>query len=565
MTFPILVLAAVSSVTVEIVEPADGATFAGDWLTLRTLVENDDVLPDSVTFSLNGEPFVPVPRLSTDWPTYMQSNVHHGFSESPAPMTNQVLWTAPVTGGMHEFVNPIVVDGVVYYSSTEGMTLYALDAATGDVIWSYPTAGSDDPPSYVDGRLYLSSDSLYFIDALTGTRIWTYPGAVNDGGTPCVMDGRVACATAVYNPDFDATVYCLSVENGQVLWSRDLDGCIGNCIAGWNGMFFVGTEQDGGLLCALEASTGDVIWSNSTVEDGYHDTSPVIVDGKIYIGGMDGAVHRFDAVTGALEWTTPLGGYPVEPTPAVFENTVICGYVAPPPDPGVLAALDMSDGSIIWSIPASIHGSPAVADGVVFWGGFGEEYGLINAADASTGEMIWSYDPNPGYMGLQSTPAITDGVMYFASTDYNLYAFGTGLKWTYRDDLYADVGPNGLIVDSWSGGAVVASDTASFTVTQTGTGPGGDEIPGLSAAPNPFSSSTTISFEMPASGYSTLEVFDLAGRLVDTLASGYLGAGSHSAVWGGSDDHGAPVPPGCYFVTWRNGRSEASLRILLLP
>lgn len=490
MMFPILLLSAASTVTVDIVEPADGATFSGDWLTLRALVGNDDVLPDSVTFSLNGEPFVPVPRLSTDWPTYMQSNVHNGLSESPAPMTDQVLWTAPVTGGMHEFVNPIVVEGVVYYSSTEGATLYALDAATGSILWSYPTAGSDDPPSYVDGRLYLSSDSLYCIDALTGSRIWTFGEDVNNGGTPCVMDGRVACATGIMYPSYDTTVHCLSAEDGQLLWSRDLDGFIGNCIAGWNGAFLVGTSCDGGLLCALDATTGDVIWSNTMVEEGYWDTSPVIVDGKIYIGGQDGAVHRFDALSGAMEWETPLNdqGYPVEPTPAVFEGTVICGHMPaqPPAEAGVLAALDMSDGSIVWSIPASIHGSPAVADGVVFWGGVWEEYGLINAADASTGEMIWSYDPNPGFMGLQSTPAITDGVMYFASTDYNLYAFGTGLKWTYLDDLYADVGSNELIVESWSGDMVVASDTVSFAVTQTGTGPA--EMRSPACRPHPIRS-----------------------------------------------------------------------------
>ncbi len=562
MSIPILLCAALASVDVSIVEPAAGGIYDGDWLTLRAIVENDNLLPDSVVFSLNGDPFVPIPRLVTDWPTYMQSNLHHGFSESPAPMTNDVLWTAPVTGGVHEFVNPIVVDGVVYYSSTEGMTLYALDAATGSILWSYPTAGSDDPPSFSNGRLYLASDSLYCIDAITGTRVWTFPGDVNVGGTPCVMNGRVVCATDVEYPVYDTTVFCLDTEDGQLIWERSLDGSIGNCIAGWNGMFFVGTRDKGAALSALDAATGDVIWSNPVAENGYHDSSPVIVDGKIYIGGMDDYVHKFDALTGSLEWMTYLAG-PVESTPAVFEGTVICGHIA-----GVLAALEMSNGSIVWSIPASIHGSPAVADGVVFWGGFSEPYDLIYAADASTGGIIWEYYPDPGNIGLQSTPAIVDGVMYFASTDYNLYAFGTGLKWTYRDDLYADLGSNVLIVDSWSGGVVVASDTTFFTVTQTGLEPALEPVPGairnLAGSPNPFSSAATISFDMPEAGHASLQVIDLAGRLVSMLESGFMVAGTHSVIWNGTTRSGERVSPGCYLVRFTSGGEASSIKLLFV-
>ncbi len=59
-----------------------------------------------------------------------------GFSESPAPFDNTVLWTAPVTGDWIEHATPVIVEGIVYYPSNSGTdSLYALDAVTGDLIW----------------------------------------------------------------------------------------------------------------------------------------------------------------------------------------------------------------------------------------------------------------------------------------------------------------------------------------------------------------------------------------------------------------------------------------------
>ena len=46
--------------------------------------------------------------------------------------------------------------------------------------------------------------------------------------------------------------------------------------------------------------------------------------------------------------------------------------------------------------------------------------------------------------------------------------------------------------------------------------------------PNPFNPTTTIQFELAASSFVSLRVFDLSGRLVDTLVSKTLTAGSHT-------------------------------------
>ena len=200
-----LLLGILSAVDVSIFEPADGGVYDGDWLTLRAIVQNNNELPDSVTFSLNGEPFAPVPRLVTDWYTYMANDCRTGYSESPAPHDNTVMWTAPVTGSEHEFATPVIVDGRVYFNSTEYGIGYCLDAATGEEIWHFEGLGiwTDDGMHVQDGYAFLAADSVYCLDAETGERVWEFGwGSGPDcyfAGPPAVYDDMVfaSCATSV--------------------------------------------------------------------------------------------------------------------------------------------------------------------------------------------------------------------------------------------------------------------------------------------------------------------------------------------------------------------------------
>jgi len=163
MTIGAILTAILISVTnLTITEPVDGETYDGDWLPLRAIVENENELPDSVHYTLNGAAVVLIPRLNTDWYTYMANDCRTGYSESPAPHDNTILWTAPVTGTCHEFVSPVVVDGRVYHASEEDEIAYCLDAATGAEIWRFENIGDaiDDAMHVQDGKAYLASDSI---------------------------------------------------------------------------------------------------------------------------------------------------------------------------------------------------------------------------------------------------------------------------------------------------------------------------------------------------------------------------------------------------------------------
>jgi hypothetical protein len=55
----------------------------------------------------------------------------------------------------------------------------------------------------------------------------------------------------------------------------------------------------------------------------------------------------------------------------------------------------------------------------------------------------------------------------------------------------------------------------------------------LSSFPNPFNSSTTISYTLPKAGWTTMDVMDVHGRLVERLSGGWKPAGRYREVWDG--------------------------------
>jgi len=80
-------------------------------------------------------------------------------------------------------------------------------------------------------------------------------------------------------------------------------------------------------------------------------------------------------------------------------------------------------------------------------------------------------------------------------------------------------------------------------------GGAGPQVPALTGpVPNPFSSSTILTYMIPEAGPVTLSVYDLSGRLVTVLDRGERLAGSHSVTWNGTDDSGRLLSSGVYFL-----------------
>jgi len=82
--------------------------------------------------------------------------------------------------------------------------------------------------------------------------------------------------------------------------------------------------------------------------------------------------------------------------------------------------------------------------------------------------------------------------------------------------------------------------------------------------PNPFNSSTTIRFELARQELVNLDVRNLAGQRVATLASGHWEAGAHTLSWDGRDDGGREAASGLYMYRLQAGDQVETRRLLLL-
>jgi alcohol dehydrogenase (cytochrome c) len=146
-----------------------------------------------------------------------------------------------------------------------------------------------------------------------------------------------------------------------------------------------------------------VAWAYQIHAAGIVETSPIVVDGIMYITEPPSTVTALDVHTGRPLWTyTPniprdvivIGSPPVNRGVAILDNTVFVGTVD-----GHLVALDAKSGIVRWDDTVEDnHGgyyltlAPLALSGKVIVGVSGAETGIrgfIDAYDAKTGKLDW--------------------------------------------------------------------------------------------------------------------------------------------------------------------------------
>jgi outer membrane protein assembly factor BamB len=70
-----------------------------------------------------------------------------------------------------------------------------------------------------------------------------------------------------------------------------------------NQLIFIGLN---GYVVALDRTTGEIVWSNNELKDGYVS---LLLDGDQLIVSTNGYIFCLSALTGQIRWQNPLRGY----------------------------------------------------------------------------------------------------------------------------------------------------------------------------------------------------------------------------------------------------------------
>jgi outer membrane protein assembly factor BamB len=303
--------------------------------------------------------------------------------------------------------SPAVADGTVYVGSDD-RKLYALNAATGHLRWSY-TAGDRiyAGPAVSGGIVYIGSDDgkLYALDAATGRLRWSFTSHYAIESTPVVANGTV------YFGGFDHKVYALSAATGRLRWSYSAqDAVTSSPVVAGGTVYFDSFDH---RVYALNAATGHLRWSYATGGDVF--SSPAVSSGVVYVGSEDGKVYALNASNGHLRWSYTTGG-DVFSSPAVSGGVVYIGS-----DDEKVYALDAATGQLRWSHATGdwVNSSPVVAGGLVY---VGSNDSRVYALDAATGHVRWYYTTGDSVI---SKPAVSGSSVYAGSSDDSVYALNT--------------------------------------------------------------------------------------------------------------------------------------------
>jgi len=186
-------------------------------------------------------------------------------------------------------------------------------------------------------------------------------------------------------------------------------------------------------------------------------------------------------------------------------------------------------------------------------------YKYISAPDANGFTMFPSYDMGAVSFGLYAPDGT--GIKYLSFAGET-----AGVK---RGEFIVDVDSayDGIYTDNDSadsdkvGWWYVAHDSIKGIITSNPVAV--EEAPAAFSvaqnSPNPFNPTTTINFSIPEAGTITIDVFNIAGQKIDSVAHEFMSAGSHSVMWDASG-----FSAGVYFYTVTSGKFTKTMKMTLL-
>jgi outer membrane protein assembly factor BamB len=309
-------------------------------------------------------------------------------------------------------------------------------------LWFF-RAGSlvEFPPAVAYGRLYFANAEgvLFAVDIRRVKALWKFHGRRCTAATPAV-DGHSVYMTFLNKPPCNATrsgldgqVVALNADTGKVRWRVTIGPSESSPLV-VDGVVYVGDWN--GKVYAFNAATGSTRWTFST--GGKVKNAMAYAGGRIYFGSYDHHVYALNARTGKLFWRASaqqrLGSRGTfYSTPAVAYGRVYIGSTD-----GKVYSFGATSGKLRWSHGTGdyVYSSPAVWERRVFAGSYN---GTMYSFDAATGDVRWMFK---GQGAISGSPIVINDVLYFSTLKGRTYALDprTGkLLWGFRRGAYAAV------------------------------------------------------------------------------------------------------------------------------
>lgn len=272
--------------------------------------------------------------------------------------TGTQLWFQQTLG--EDMPTPTVSNGVVY-EGTGGQMFYAIDAKSGQVLWSLPLGSyvSMSSPTVVGNVAIVGGATPYRligVDLGTHEIAWTLPLPQAPGGVDDITATAVGGIAYVQVPQGKSAPHIVEIavqaQTGRVLWQRVLgtdrwnllqramgqgtlaaqDGEEAAVASVSGGVLYVGAAGLHGVW-ALNAATGQPVWSRPANVPATVRTSPLVAGGRVYVT-TNNHLYVLAAATGAVQAQRVLGRWSegtgimipcTTPAPTLVGNTLLVG------------------------------------------------------------------------------------------------------------------------------------------------------------------------------------------------------------------------------------------------
>ena len=219
-------------------------------------------------------------------------------------------------------------------------------------------------------------------------------------GHQSIVTGPAYYRGLIYGAFLDGTLVAGNVKTEQAVWERHLGAHLESSPLPVDGNLYIGTDK--GETLAVDAGDGHTIWTFKA--PGAIKASPSYDAGNVFVADYQSSMFALNAKTGKPVWRSNTSTVAPYGKGGFFSSPAIAfGNVYAARDDGIVYAFDESTGKVKWSFETggAVYGSPAVAQvpGTPPTVYIGSEDGRFFALDARTGKVRWTYDiggPVPG-------------------------------------------------------------------------------------------------------------------------------------------------------------------------